>query len=60
MYNQTEQNEAEQDEMYFKYQCLECKVINKIKSKSPIRCKECGYRILQKMRTKEYIQYDAL
>ncbi|XP_037062614.1 DNA-directed RNA polymerases I, II, and III subunit RPABC4-like [Peromyscus leucopus] len=31
--------------------CGECHTENKIKSRDPIRCRECGYRIMYKKRT---------
>ncbi|ORZ08065.1 DNA directed RNA polymerase [Lobosporangium transversale] len=34
------------------YICAECGSENEIKPKEPIRCKECGYRIMYKRRTK--------
>ncbi|KAJ2490246.1 DNA-directed RNA polymerase core subunit rpc10, partial [Coemansia sp. RSA 1694] len=34
------------------YLCAECGYHNSIKPKEPIRCFECGYRILLKVRTK--------
>ena len=34
------------------YICAECGSENEIKPKEPIRCKECGYRIMYKKRTK--------
>lgn len=34
------------------FQILECHVDNEIKLRDPIRCRECGYRIMYKKRTK--------
>ncbi|GAB1299304.1 DNA-directed RNA polymerases I, II, and III subunit RPABC4 [Apodemus speciosus] len=34
------------------YICGECHTENEIKSRDPIRCRECGYRIMYKKRTK--------
>ncbi|KAI8806106.1 DNA directed RNA polymerase [Cladochytrium replicatum] len=34
------------------YICGECGVDNVIKPREPIRCKECGYRVMYKKRTK--------
>lgn len=35
--------------------CSECHTENEIKSRDPIRCRECGYRIMYKKRTKRSI-----
>uniref|UniRef100_A0A8C5Z9A7 DNA-directed RNA polymerases I, II, and III subunit RPABC4 n=1 Tax=Marmota marmota marmota TaxID=9994 RepID=A0A8C5Z9A7_MARMA len=34
------------------YICGECHTENEIKSRDPIRCRECGYKIMYKKRTK--------
>ncbi|OAJ41315.1 hypothetical protein BDEG_24936 [Batrachochytrium dendrobatidis JEL423] len=34
------------------YTCGECTALNQIKPREPIRCKDCGYRIMYKKRTK--------
>ncbi|CAM4500366.1 unnamed protein product, partial [Caretta caretta] len=34
------------------YICGECHTENEIKARDPIRCRECGYRIMYKKRTK--------
>ncbi|CAG8631636.1 1190_t:CDS:2, partial [Paraglomus brasilianum] len=34
------------------YLCADCGTANEIKPKEPIRCKECGHRIMYKMRTR--------
>ncbi|KAI8998414.1 DNA directed RNA polymerase [Gaertneriomyces semiglobifer] len=34
------------------YICGECGVENSLKPREPVRCKECGYRIMYKKRTK--------
>ncbi|KAH8113373.1 DNA directed RNA polymerase [Phellopilus nigrolimitatus] len=34
-----------------KYLCADCNAKNEIKSREPIRCQECGHRIMYKMRT---------
>lgn len=36
---------------------LECHKENEIKPRDPIRCRECGYRIMYKKRTKRCILY---
>ncbi|CAB0029370.1 unnamed protein product [Trichogramma brassicae] len=41
------------------YICGECHHDNEIKSKDPIRCRECGYRIMYKKRTKRLVVFDA-
>ncbi|CAG2100052.1 unnamed protein product [Medioppia subpectinata] len=41
------------------YICAECHHDNEIKPKDPIRCRECGYRIMYKKRTKRLIVFDA-
>ncbi|ESO83184.1 hypothetical protein LOTGIDRAFT_133810 [Lottia gigantea] len=37
------------------YICGECHQENEIKARDPIRCRECGYRIMYKKRTKRSI-----
>lgn len=41
------------------YICGECHTENEIKSRDPIRCRECGYRIMHKKRTKRLVVSDA-
>lgn len=41
------------------YICGECHMENEIKARDPIRCRECGYRIMYKKRTKRMIVFDA-
>lgn len=41
------------------YVCGECNRENEIKPRDPIRCRECGYRIMYKKRTKRLIVFDA-
>jgi len=41
------------------YICGECHNENEIRSRDPIRCRECGYRIMYKKRTKRLIVFDA-
>lgn len=38
----------------------ECHTENEIKARDPIRCRECGYRILYKKRTKRCIFVDSV
>lgn len=35
------------------YVCGDCGELNDIKPKDPIRCRNCGYRIMYKIRTKD-------
>ncbi|XP_048204569.1 DNA-directed RNA polymerases I, II, and III subunit RPABC4-like [Perognathus longimembris pacificus] len=41
------------------YICGECHTKSEIKSRDPIRCRECGYRIMYKKRTKRLVAFDA-
>ncbi|KAM7075569.1 DNA-directed RNA polymerases I, II, and III subunit RPABC4 isoform 2-T2 [Molossus nigricans] len=41
------------------YICGECHTESEIKSRDPIRCRECGYRIMYKKRTKRLVVFDA-
>ena len=41
------------------YICGECHSENEIKTRDPIRCRECGYRIMYKKRTRRMIVFDA-
>lgn len=41
------------------YTCGQCGVDMRLKSGEPIQCKECGYRILYKKRTKRVVQFEA-
>lgn len=41
------------------YVCGECGWENKIKPGDTIQCRECGYRILYKKRTRRVVQYEA-
>lgn len=41
------------------YTCGQCGVDTRLKSGEPIQCKECGYRILYKKRTKRVVQFEA-
>ncbi|KXN86349.1 DNA-directed RNA polymerases I, II, and III subunit RPABC4 [Leucoagaricus sp. SymC.cos] len=34
------------------YICADCNAKNEIKAREPIRCRECGHRIMYKKRTK--------
>jgi len=41
------------------YICGECHSENEIRPRDAIRCRECGYRIMYKKRTKRLIVFDA-
>ncbi|PWN90465.1 hypothetical protein FA10DRAFT_266938 [Acaromyces ingoldii] len=41
------------------YICAECASINEIKPREPIRCRECGHRIMYKKRTNRMLQFEA-
>ncbi|CRK98849.1 CLUMA_CG012090, isoform A [Clunio marinus] len=41
------------------YVCAECHNDNEMKPRDPIRCRECGNRIMYKKRTKRLIVFDA-
>ncbi|XP_044736378.1 DNA-directed RNA polymerases I, II, and III subunit RPABC4 [Chrysoperla carnea] len=41
------------------YICGECHHENEIRARDPIRCRECGYRIMYKKRTKRLVVFDA-
>lgn len=41
------------------YICGDCGAENTIRAVDVIRCRECGYRILYKKRTKRVVQYEA-
>ena len=52
------QNAASQKQAMI-YICGECHAENEIKARDPIRCRECGYRMMYKKRTKRMIVFDA-
>ncbi|XP_062556310.1 DNA-directed RNA polymerases I, II, and III subunit RPABC4 [Armigeres subalbatus] len=41
------------------YVCGECHHENEMRPRDPIRCRECGYRIMYKKRTKRLVVFDA-
>ncbi|KAI2510694.1 Psort location Cytoplasmic [Fragilaria crotonensis] len=41
------------------YRCGDCGSKNVIKGGDPVRCRQCGFRILYKTRTKRLIQFEA-
>jgi DNA-directed RNA polymerase I, II, and III subunit RPABC4 len=52
----TSQGSSKQSIIYI---CGECHGEMEIKPRDPIRCTQCGYRILYKKRTKRIIVFDA-
>jgi DNA-directed RNA polymerases I, II, and III subunit RPABC4 len=42
-----------------RYVCGDCGVVNRLKAADPVRCQQCGYRILYKARVKKALQYEA-
>ncbi|EFJ25254.1 hypothetical protein SELMODRAFT_173570 [Selaginella moellendorffii] len=41
------------------YMCGDCGTDNSLKPGDVIQCRECGYRILYKKRTRRIVQYEA-
>ncbi|KAI0829452.1 DNA directed RNA polymerase [Trametes gibbosa] len=41
------------------YLCADCGAKNEIRSREPIRCRECGHRIMYKKRTDRMVQFEA-
>ncbi|XP_038687383.1 DNA-directed RNA polymerases II, IV and V subunit 12-like isoform X2 [Tripterygium wilfordii] len=41
------------------YICGDCAMENTLKTGDVIQCRECGYRILYKKRTRRIVQYEA-
>ncbi|KAI4131773.1 MAG: hypothetical protein LQ347_002844 [Umbilicaria vellea] len=41
------------------YLCGDCNSKVQLKKGDPIRCKECGHRVLYKERTKRMVQFEA-
>lgn len=50
---------TEKKECNVSYVCGSCKHKFELKIKDLIRCPNCGYRILYKERTKNYIEYST-
>ncbi|ODV62499.1 DNA-directed RNA polymerase core subunit RPC10 [Ascoidea rubescens DSM 1968] len=42
-----------------KYVCASCAVPFTLGKNEPVRCKECGHRILYKARTRRMVQFEA-
>ena len=53
----TNQNTFEDTNRSVKYLCGDCDAEVALKRGDPIRCKECGYRVLYKQRTNRYAFY---
>ncbi|ODQ53047.1 hypothetical protein SAICODRAFT_7644 [Saitoella complicata NRRL Y-17804] len=41
------------------YLCADCGSKNQIQAKEPIRCRECGHRVMYKQRTTRMVQFEA-
>ncbi|KAH9943070.1 uncharacterized protein BXZ73DRAFT_97132 [Epithele typhae] len=41
------------------YLCADCNLSNDIRPREPIRCRECGHRIMYKKRTTRMVQFEA-
>ncbi|ORZ25410.1 DNA directed RNA polymerase [Absidia repens] len=41
------------------YICADCGAENQLKPREPIRCQDCGHRIMYKKRTKRMVQFEA-
>jgi len=41
------------------YRCGDCGFVNQLKLQDPIRCRQCGFRVLYKIRTSRMIQFEA-
>ncbi|KPV74974.1 uncharacterized protein RHOBADRAFT_66522 [Rhodotorula graminis WP1] len=41
------------------YSCADCAASNEIKAREPIRCRECGCRVMYKKRIKRKVQFEA-
>ncbi|AHL30160.1 DNA directed RNA polymerase [Encephalitozoon intestinalis ATCC 50506] len=48
------------DQKVFTYVCIQCPSLRELKLKDPIRCTECGNRVLRKKRTDNVVQLDAV
>lgn len=59
-YNATQSTAPKAPAPAMTYICAECGSDNEIKPKEPIRCKECGYRIMYKKRTKRSTSFSTL
>ncbi|PIL33607.1 hypothetical protein GSI_04230 [Ganoderma sinense ZZ0214-1] len=41
------------------YLCADCGASNEIRPREPIRCRQCGHRIMYKKRTTRMVQFEA-
>ena len=41
------------------YRCGDCGAENKLQLKDAVRCRQCGFRVLYKTRTKRMVQFEA-
>ncbi|XP_066122051.1 DNA-directed RNA polymerases I, II, and III subunit RPABC4-like [Saccopteryx bilineata] len=55
----TQEDVRTQKEQPMIYICGDCQSKNEIKSRDPIICRECGYKIMYKKRTKRLVVFDA-
>ena len=42
------------------YICADCAATNEIRPREPIRCRECGHRVMYKKRTKRMVCSNAM
>jgi len=50
---------AQQQRQDMEYLCADCGAKNEIRPREPIRCRECGHRIMYKKRTSRMVQFEA-
>ncbi|KAI0721872.1 DNA directed RNA polymerase [Cerioporus squamosus] len=50
---------AAQNRQEMSYLCADCGSSNEIKPREPIRCRQCGHRIMYKKRTNRMVQFEA-
>ena len=43
-----------------KYSCPECAAVVDINTNAPVQCSNCNNRVVDKLRTKEAVTYDAI
>ncbi|KAK9481414.1 DNA directed RNA polymerase [Lipomyces japonicus] len=41
------------------YLCANCAAPNTLNRNDPVRCRECGHRVLYKQRTRRMVQFEA-
>ncbi|KAK7205041.1 DNA directed RNA polymerase [Myxozyma melibiosi] len=41
------------------YLCANCAAPNTLTRSDPVRCRECGHRVLYKQRTRRMVQFEA-